>query len=318
MKTATYLRALLVTLTTGAVGAVFAMNSTASAATSQSFQISPPTANYATDPGTSQKGTIKVTNLTDAPLTVRIGKQNFVAKGEEGEIELVDDAAPLYSLAPWFNLDAASLDVPPFGTKELHYTLDVPAGTEPGGRYGSVVFNTIPPKLPSGQSGAAVQQQIAGIVFLRTNGRANEKLDMLSFVPDKTFSEYGPVNLLARVKNTGTVHEKAIGTITIKNMFGFKVDTIPLDEHFVIPGAIRRLHNVWPLKGKHPILIGKYTADLNATYGDGQKLSAATSFVILPWKLIVAALAILIVLFFIFWRGRKRLRRAVRILAGRE
>jgi len=318
MKTANHLRTLLATLTVGAAGAVFALAGTAHAATSQSFQISPPTANYAGNPGSQQKGTIKVTNLTDAPLSVRVGKQNFVAKGEEGEIELVDDAAPLYSLAPWFNLDATQLDVPPLGTKELHYTLDVPVGAEPGGRYGSVVFNTIPPKLPSGQSGAAVQQQIAGIVFLRTNGKANEKLDLLSFAPDSTFSEYGPVKFLARVKNTGSVHEKAVGTITIKNMFGLKVDSIALDEHFVIPGAIRRLHNDWPAKGKHKFLFGRYTAELAATYGDSGKFTASTSFTIVPWKLLAVALIVLIILFLVFWRGRKRLRRAFRILAGRE
>jgi hypothetical protein len=308
----------LATLIVGGAGAVFAVAGTASAATTQSFQISPPTANYAANPGAQQKGTIKVTNLTDAPLSVRISKENFVAKGEEGEIELVDNADPLYSLAPWFSFDATQLDIPGLGTKELHYTLDIPPNAEPGGRYGTVVFNTIPPKLPSGQSGAAVQQQIAGIVFLRINGRANEKLDVLSFAPDKTFSEYGPVSLLARVKNTGSVHEKATGTITIKNMFGFKVDSIPLDEHFVIPAAIRRLTNTWPAKGKGGLLIGKYTAELNATYGDGGKLTATTSFTIVPWRLLLAILVGLILVFLIFWRGRKRLARAARILAGKE
>jgi hypothetical protein len=319
MKIATYLRRTLAALITGATGSIIMLSGTAHAATSQSFQISPPTANYATNPGTSQKGTIKVTNLTDAPLSVRVGKQNFVAKGEEGEIELVDDAAPLYSLAPWFRFDAAQLDIPALGTKELHYTLDVPIGAEPGGRYGSVVFNTIPPKLPSGQSGASVQQQIAGIVFLRTNGKANEKLELLSFAPDKTFSEYGPVNLMARIKNTGNVHEKPVGTITIKNMFGLKVDTIPLAEHFVIPDAVRQFKHDWPAKkGKKHLLIGRYTAELDATYGDGQKITGSTTFTIVPWKILGAILIGLTLLFLVGWRGRKRLRRAVRILAGRE
>src|SRR6185369_7111745 len=158
MKTATHLRRTLATLIIGAAGAVFVPAGIAGAVASQSFQISPPTANYAANPGAQQKGTIKVTNLTDKPLSVRVSKQNFVAKGEEGEIELVDNADPLYSLAPWFSFDAVQLDVPGLATKELHYTLDIPLGAEPGGRYGSIVFNTIPPKLPTGQSGASVQQ----------------------------------------------------------------------------------------------------------------------------------------------------------------
>lgn len=318
MKTATHLPRLIATLVAGAAGAVFAFTGSAHAAATSSFQISPPTANYAANPGVQQKGTIKVTNLTAVPLSVRVTKQNFVAKGEEGEIELVDDANPLYSLAPWFNFDAPQIDIPALGTKELHYTVDIPAGAEPGGRYGSIVFNTIAPKLPSGQSGATVQQQIAGIVFQRINGAANEKLQVESFAPDQSFSEFGPVTLLTRVKNTGSVHEKPTGTIVIKNMLGLTVDTFALSEHFIIPGAIRRLKNDWPAGGKHPILIGRYTAELNATYGGGQKLSAATSFTVFPWRVMLALLIALIILFIVFWRGRRRLARAGRILAGRE
>lgn len=318
MKTATYLRRILATLAIGGAGAAFAFTGTATAATAQSFQISPPTANYAADPGGQQRGTIKVTNLTASPLAVKVTKQNFVAKGEEGEIELVDDANPLYSLAPWFNFDATQLDIPPLATKTLTYTIGIPMNAEPGGRYGSVVFNTIPPKLPSGQSGAAVQQQIAGIVFQRINGEAREQLEVISFAPERSFAEFGPVDLLARVKNTGTVHEKAIGTITINNMLGMKVDSIVLDEHFIIPDAVRRLKNTWPAKGKHPILIGRYTAEINATYGGDKKLTASTTFTIFPWRIVLMILVALIILFIVFWRGRARLARAGRILAGRE
>ncbi|HVQ44585.1 MAG TPA: hypothetical protein VMT30_06490 [Candidatus Saccharimonadia bacterium] len=318
MKAVSLLRRTLLTLTAGAAGAAFAVSAPAHAATSQSYQISPPTANYTGNKGGIQSGTIKVTNLTGAPLSVRTGKENFVAKGEEGEIELVDAADPLYSLAPWFSLNAAQLDIPALGTKELHYTIAIPTDAEPGGRYGSIVFSTIPPKLASGESGAAVQQTIAGIVFMRIDGQANEQLEVASFGAEKSFYDYGPVKFLTRIKNTGTVHEKATGTITIKNMLGFKVATIPLDEHFVIPGAIRRLHNDWPTGGQHPFLFGRYTATLDAKYGNGQTLTASASFTVVPWKLVALIVVGLLAVIVIFWRGRPRFARAFRILAGRE
>jgi hypothetical protein len=288
------------------------------AAGTQSFQISPPTANYAADPGGKVTGVIKVTNLTAEPIALRVGRQNFVAKGEEGEIELVDDANPLYSLSPWFSVPSGTIDIPGQATKSVSYTVAIPADAEPGGRYGSITFSSIPPKLPSGQSGAAVQQTIAAIVFQRINGAATEQLEVASFAADPTFSEYGPVKLVTRVKNTGNVHEKPIGTITIKNMFGMTVDKIALDEHFVIPGAVRRLTNTWPAKNHKPFLIGRYTAELNATYGSDKKLTAATTFTVLPWKLLAVILIVLIILFLIFFKGRKRLARAGRILTGRE
>jgi hypothetical protein len=318
MKTATLLRRIALTLTTGAAGAVFALAGTATAASSQSYQISPPTANYAADPGGSVKGTIKVTNLTDTALSLKIGKENFVAKGEEGEVELVDAANPLYSLAPWFVFDAAQLDIPARATKELHYTIAVPTDAEPGGRYGSIVFSTIPPQLGPGQSGAAVQQTLASLVFLRINGAAKEDMSVLSFGADKSFYEYGPIKLTTRLNNNGNVHEKATGTITIKNMFGLKVGTIPLDEHFVIPGAVRRLHNEWPDAKHQHLLFGKYTATLDAKYGGGQKLTASASFTVIPWKPAAITVIALVLLVVFFWKTRKRFRRAFRILAGRE
>lgn len=289
-----------------------------SASGTQSFQISPPTANYAGEPGTSVKGVIKVTNLTDAPMTLTISKENFVAKGEEGEIELVDQAAPLYSLAPWFRLSSTRLELPGRTTKEMPYFIDIPAGAEPGGRYGSIVFSSVPAPLPSGVSGAAVQQTIAAAIFLRINGRATEELSVASFTSDKSFYQSGPVQLTTRVKNTGNVHEKPMGSITIKNMLGLTVDNFALDEHFVIPGAIRQLHNSWPNGGRHAFLMGRYTAELSATYAGGKTLTARTSFTVVPYKLLAIVTLGLLIIIFIIRRGRRRLSRALRILLGRE
>lgn len=329
MKTASFLRRIVLTLTAGAAGAVFTLApSLAIAAPSQSFQISPPTANYSGDKGSTQHGTIKVTNLTDQPISVSVGKENFVAKGEEGEIELTDNADPLYSLAPWFSFDTTQLELPGRATKEVHYTISVPAGAEPGGRYGSVTFTTAAPKLPSGQSGAVVQQALAGIVFLRINGPATEQLNVASFETGhlgsknewtaKSFFEKGPVDFLTRIKNTGNVHEKPTGTITIKDMFGRSVDVVKLDEHFVIPGAVRRLHNTWPTGKKQPFLFGHYTAQLDAKYADGKTLTASTGFTVIPWKQTLVVAIILLLILIILVRGRKRFARAFRILAGKE
>ena len=310
-------------------GVALAATTPAAPSNTESFQISPPTSTYAANPGSTVTGTVKVTNLTGNGLVLSVGKENFVAKGEEGEIELTNNADPLYSLAPWFNLGTTpqiSLDAR--ATKSFSYSIAIPQNAEPGGRYGSITFQTIGTRLPNGQSGAAVVQQIAGIVFLRINGKANEKLSVASFEPgivakngdftNKSFFEYGPVNLLTRVENRGNVHEQPTGTITIKNMLGFTVATIPLDQHYVIPGAIRRLHNEWPSSGKHTFLFGRYSAHLSATYANNESITADTSFTVIPYRLLAVVLLVLIIIFVLFWRGRRRFSRAFRILAGRE
>lgn len=328
MKTASALRRFLLPLVTGATGAAFLLSASAVAAPTQSYQISPPTANYSGDKGASVQGTIKVTNLTSVPISLGVSKQNFVAKGEEGETELTDNADPLYSLAPWFTLGVTQVDLPGLATKEVPYTISIPASAEPGGRYGAIDFSAVPPKLPGGQSGAVVRQDLAGLVFLRINGPAQEQLSVETFESGHlgpknawtaaNFFEYGPIDLLTRVKNSGNVHEKPTGTITIKNWFGAKIGSAPLDEHFVIPGAVRRLHNIWPSGKQKPLLLGRYTAQLDAKYAGGKTLTATTSFWVVPWKQLAVIIVILIIILVVLFRGRKRLAKAGRILAGKE
>jgi hypothetical protein len=312
-KTATFLRILIATIT-GAAGAVFGLIGTATAATTQGYQISPPVTTLALDRGTSTRQTVKITNLTDAQLTLQVGKRNFVAKGEEGEVELTDEANPLYSLAPYFTLSQPTVTVPPRGTSEVSYTLSVPLNAEPGGRYGSITFNTIETKLPAGQSGASVRQELAALVFLRINGQAHEQLAIDSFTTGHGFYEYGPVSFTTRIKNLGNVHEKPTGEIVVTNMLGLKTATVKLDDKNVIPGAVRKINS----ELKRHLMFGSYTATLTLKNGTLQTLTAKASFWAIPYTLIGIILLVLLVIGVPLWRSRKRWAKAFRILAGRE
>lgn len=308
-------RRFLATSIIGAMAAVFVLTATPTqAAETQGFQISPPVTELTLEPGTSSRGIMKVTNLTDAQMTLTISKQNFVAKGEEGEVELLDLGNPLYSLAPWFTPSRSSIDVPPKATKEVEYTIAVPKDAEPGGRYGSIIFDTVPPKLPSGQSGATVKQRLAGLIFLRIGGQAHEQISIASYKTAKNFYEYGPITFETRIKNDGNVHAKPTGEIVVKNMLGFKTATIKLDEKNVIPSATRKLNT----ELKRKLMFGHYTAELTLHNGAKQTLTASTSFTVIPYKLLAIVLVVLLVVGFFFWKTRRRFARAFRILAGKE
>ena len=315
---------LLLIAVVGFVGAIVAFPAPTFAAESQGFQISPPVTELSLNPGTSTKQSVKVTNLTNQQITLNVSKANFVAKGEEGEVELTDNADPLYSLAPYFNISGASVDVPPLASSTVNYTISVPANAEPGGRYGSITFTAAPGSLAPGESGASVQQQLASLIFLRINGNTNESVKVASLnagvlqkdsnFTNKNFFEYGPISFDARFQNVGSVHEKPTGQIVIKNEFGVKVATIKLDEQNVIPGAIRRTISTW---NKH-LLFGHYTATLTANIGDQETLTAKTSFTVIPYKLVGGIAIVLVLLLLFFFKARKRFSRAIRILAGRE
>jgi hypothetical protein len=315
MTTATRtLRILLALASFVVAGAVVGVSGLARAADNLSYQISPPVTNLSIDPGNGLTGSVKITNLTDIQISLQVGKTNFVAKGEEGQVELVDAGDPAYSLSPYFTLNQTVVDVPPRATRDVSYTINVPKDAEPGGRYGSITFNTIPSKLPNGQSGASVKQELAALIFLRINGATNEQLSIASFTTDNSFYEYGPINFTARINNLGTVHERPTGVVVVKDLFGFTAGKVVLDQKNVIPGAIRK----FDLEFKKKLLFGYYTATLTLQNGTIQTLTAKTSFTVIPYKLLALAIFILAILFFVFWKGRTRIARAARILSGKE
>lgn len=313
-QTAPQNRIVIASMIISFIGAVFGISRGVLAAETVGFQISPPVQTLALDRGTSTRQTIKITNLTNTQMTLQLGKANFVAKGEEGEVELIDDAAPLYSLSPFFSLSQPTITIAPRSTSEMQYIVTIPQNAEPGGRYGSITFDTIQTKLPSGQSGAAVKQRLAALVFLRINGAANEQVEIKSFSTDKSFYQYGPINFTTRIKNLGNVHEKPTGEIVIKNMLGLTTAKVKIDERQVLPQSIRKLQ----AKLDRKLMFGKYTATLTLKNGTIQTLTAKTSFTVIPYTIIALTIVVVLILFFIYRRTRKRFKRAFRILAGRE
>ncbi len=109
-------------------------------------------------------------------------------------------------------------------------------------------------------------------------------------------------------------NEKPTGEIEVKNMWGFTTTKIKLDEKNVIPGAVRKIES----QLKKQLLFGTYTATLTLHNGTVQTLTAKSAFTVIPYKLL-AIVAIIVFLLVLFYRkSRKRLRRAMRILAGKE
>jgi len=290
------------------------MATPAAFAASQGFQVSPPENVLALNPGASTKQTVKVTNLTNAPMVLTVQKEDFAARGDLGEVTLTNEAGNLFSLSPWFTVSAPTITVPPLGTESVTYTIQAPANAEPGGRYGAVVFSTVPPKLPGGQSGAAVQSTLASLILLRINGNARQQLSITSFTSSKSFYEYGPIPFRIIVKDTGNVHEKLASTIQVKNMLGLSTASLKAPSEYVLPTASRQLAATL----QRHFMFGRYTATATVSVPGVPMLTASTSFWVIPYKIVGIILIILILLIIFFTKTRKRFGRAFRILAGRE
>ena len=133
------------------------------------------------------------------------------------------------------------------------------------------------------------------------------KLEVQEFSANKndkkgTFFETTPFNFLVKVKNTGNVHEQPIGRITITDMFGKTVAGLNVNSppNNVLPNSTRAFTQ--PLDKSvigNKKLFGRYKAKLSLTYGtDKSTVESVMTFWVIPYRLVAAVIAFLIIAFF--------------------
>ncbi|MBI3341689.1 hypothetical protein HY024_01045 [Candidatus Curtissbacteria bacterium] len=264
--------------------------------------VHPSNLEFGLEPGKTQEGSLYVKNTTDKALSISTDLRNFSAEGEEGGVALTKENIP-FSLASWIKITPEKAEIAPNQEVKFSYSVTPPTNAEAGGHFGSVVFGTVAPKNPGG---AAVAQEIATLFLVRIPGKVTETANIESFEPDQNFYEFGPVKFNLRVKNTGGVHIKPAGVITLSDMLGHKT-YIGFQGENVLPQAVRKMSAM----GKDKWLIGKYTADLSLSYGTANsQLHAASKFYAFPVRVGIAVLVVLFMLFLL----RRRLSRSLKIL----
>lgn len=271
--------------------------------------VSPPNFEISGNPGNTITNSVRLENMQSNPVRLAVDKRNFTAIGEEGAIGLTEESDS-FSLSSWITVDPADVVIPAKSTKTFTFTIKVPLNAEPGGHFGSLIFRSVPDNNLSG-SGAVVAQEIGSLILLRLSGSTTESAKVESFGASKSFYEYGPVTFEARVKNLGNVHTKPNGNITITNLLGQKVGTVKLDGKNVLPGAIRKIEGSWDTKWR----IGRYTATSVLIYGaNNTQLANVTSFIVFPYRIALIILVFILIIVSIFYRSRKRLSMAWKIL----
>lgn len=268
------------------------------------LEISPALVEVKADKSKTYTIEIKVVNVTSSNLLFESFVDDFGAKDESGtpSILLEPNNEPLPTSIKTWVTQIPSFNLAPGQERKIQATINIPENAAPGGHYGVIRFSG---NQDSGDSGNVNQIASAGtLVLINVSGQVKESLEIASFTPTKNnqpsfFFETGPIIFLSRFTNTGSVHVKPMGQIEIKDSFGNPVGSLPVNEKGgnILPSSTRRfestLDKTW--------MFGHYTADMSIAYGNtGQALVKTISFWVIPWKLVLAALAILVTLFYIF------------------
>ncbi len=162
-----------------------------------------------------------------------------------------------------------------------------------------------------------MSQEIAPVILVKIAGDVEEIAEIEEFTTEQSlYSNENTVTFISRLKNTGSVHFKPKGVITVKNMWGNQVAELELDRRNVLPDSIRQITTDWQPEG---FTMGRYSATLSVVYGDADEIRVSeTSFVIFPYQTILPIVIIVSVLGFVGYKSRKRLAMAGRVLSGKD
>jgi hypothetical protein len=112
----------------------------------------------------------------------------------------------------------------------------------------------------------------------------------------------GDVKIDTRINNSGNIHFKPTGTITIKDTFGNEATKLKLNPESgnVLPGSTRSFQNIWNLNW---YTFGRFTVNLAAYYGDsGSSLKSSFVFWVIPFWLIILLVVVLGLLIFLLFK----------------
>lgn len=233
---------------------------------------------------------IKVRNESSEAKTIKVEIRDFVVSDNKGTPTFLDDTNDIannrWAASSWIQVSPISLSLKPGEMKSLTLTVLPPANALPGGHYAAVVYR--PDSLGSfSTTGASIQTNVGTLVYVTIPGDINQKASVQSFTAPK-FSEFGPIDFKATVKNSSDIHIQPKGAITINNWFGREIDKLQLTETNIFPYTTRDFLNTLNKKW----LFGRYKANFEAYYGTAGGLIAATIFFwVIPWRLIILIIA---------------------------
>ena len=294
-------------------------------APARGISISPLTFEFRVDPGQEVSDEVRVFNSGSEVIFARIQIEDTTPTGERGQAVIGEAGSTTYSVAAWVELESDVVEVQPGEQRVIPFTLRVPEDAEPGGHYGALTVENAPQAGPDGGTGATFAQKVAALMLVSVSGDVTEDVSLTDFfvsieqtrfrydwIPTNWILDPDNVTFVLRFENSGSVHVKPAGFVTIENALGNEIGKIPLDQRNVLPESARILEIPWEPEG---LQIGKIRAEVNAIYGSrNEPLFAAQEFWVLPVSTLgpwVIGILVALILGFLL---RKRLALAFRVI----
>lgn len=245
---------------------------------------------------------IVIKNKTSEKTDLSIYLQAFIPKGNE--IKLTDEKLPIFENVKILDnsREVTKLTLGPLEKRKLSIHIDSGSVLEKDYYFLIVFENTLEPVTTT--TNALISGGIATNVLLSigSDTRASGKITEFS---TPYFVQSGPILFTTKVTNASNHFITAQGIVFITNNFGQTIGKITIPQTTILANSTKEITKPiveWPEK----FILGRYKATLMLSlYPNGQILTGSTTFLALPYYLILSIILIAISLIIIIKRIKK-------------
>ncbi len=229
-------------------------------------------------PGGTFTQAVTITNDEKSPARIHATVEDFyLSKDGTPQFRPADATIP-FSAASWMRLNPVEQVLQPGASGVVRFTITAPAGTPPGGYHGAIVFAVTPPGTEGVVSkGVMFTTRVATIVYI-TVGSPKPAVDLVDVQGVEQRGK--PPAVLATLKNTGSVHVRTKGTLTIYDKSGTVLRRIAVPDVPVLPQTERDVAIPTAEDGQAPLPAGDYKVEVRIDIGLPELLVGQTTVTI--------------------------------------
>ena len=275
------------------IASTLTTNHTAIAQSALGVSAIPPRLEISIKPGQTKTEVIKVRNDSNVEQVISTNVKDFIVVDDSGTPLQIDskEISNRWAASSWIQVSSSQLKLKPGETKSLSVTVIVPENALPGGHYAMILHSPSNSTVLS-QTGAVIQTNVGTLVYITIPGNINESAVIKNFSAPN-FSEYGPIPFTATISNLSDIHIAPQAFISVTNFLGLNTANIPVNTINIFPYTSRE----FTASLNRQLLLGRFKAQLNATYGTAGQIASATIFFwVIPYKLIITLIAILVII----------------------
>lgn len=243
--------------------------------------VNPATRLFTTTPGQSITQELSLYNPTPGTKKVRVvAYLTDMNISEVGETTYPAAGTLKESLSPWTTFSPAELELGAQETKQIRYTIQVPADATPGTHWAMLMFEGQELDTTPGKKIAAFKLRVAHSIFVNVQPTkyAGEITGIFETQPKKDTDLY---SLAVQYSNSGNTATGVQGRVEVHDLKGELVATMPIPLTIALPGRTLLLKANWA----GPVPQGQYTALVVLQDADRSRNLVSDHLIKLPFDL---------------------------------